>query len=75
MAVLFDFSKLRGRIIEYYGSFAAFAEVVGLSRPQLSGRLHNKIPFKPEEVCLICSAEVLNIPGEEIHLYFFTPKV
>lgn len=75
MPVIFDFSELCGRIITRYGNYANFASAVDLSRPQLSERLRNKRPFKPEEIYLICSPEVLDIPVEWIGRYFFTPKV
>ena len=72
---VFDFSKLRGRIIEKYGKYDVFAKAIGLSPAQLCDRLNNKIQFKPCEIYLIASAEVLDIPGAEIHRYFLTPKV
>ena len=75
MPVIFDFSELRGRIIARYGSYANFAHAIGLSRAQLSERLRNKRPFKPDEITTICSPSVLNIPIELIGRYFFTPKV
>ena len=75
MIVIFDFSELKGRIIARYGDYAKFAEAIGMSRAQLSERLNNKRPFKPEEIYLICSPEVLDIPATEIGRYFLTPKV
>ena len=71
----FDFSKLRGRIIEVYGCYADMAKAVNMSPAQLSDRLQNKIAFKPEEIYLISSREVLDIPSEEIPRYFLTPRV
>lgn len=75
MDVIFDFSELCGRIIARYGSYAKFAEAIGMSRAQLSERLGNKRPFKPDEIYLICSPEVLDIAPEYIGRYFLTPKV
>jgi len=75
MKVLFDFSRLRGRIIEKFGSCEAFGAAVGLSKAQVSDRLNNKVAFKPEEIPLICSAEILDIKQEDIGAYFFTLKV
>lgn len=75
MPIVFNFSELCGRIIARYGSYAKFALAIDLSRPQLSERLRNKRPFKPEEIYMICSPEVLDIPAEKIGHYFFTPKV
>ena len=75
MPIEFDFSALRGRIIEKYGTFAAFADAIKMSRASLSQRVMNDIAFKPDEVILICSPEVLDIPPEEIGRFFYTPKV
>ena len=71
----FDFSALRGRIIERYGSCAAFADAIGMPRDALSSRLRNKISFKPEEIYAICEPDVLDIPEAGIRKYFFTLKV
>lgn len=71
----FDFSALRGRIIERFGSCRAFADAIGMPRDALSSRLHNKIGFKPEEIYLFCEPEWLDISEAEIRKYFFTPKV
>lgn len=75
MDLIFDFSELCGRIIARYGNYAKFADAIGMSRAQLSERLNNKRPFKPEEIVFICSPDILNIPDTEIGSYFFTPKV
>ena len=68
----FDFSKLRGRIKEQFGSEKAFAEKIGMAQGRLSARLNNKIHFDGEEIAL--AAQLLNIPDEEIGTYFFKPK-
>lgn len=75
MDVIFDFSELCGRIIARFGNYAKFAESIGMSRSQLSERLKNKRPFKPDEIYLICSPEVLDIAPKDIGRYFLTPKV
>lgn len=75
MGVIFDFSELRGLIVAKYGNCANFAPAAKLSKAQLSDRLNNKVDFKPEDIHLICSKEVLNIAAEQIGKYFFTPKV
>lgn len=75
MPIEFDFSALRGRIIEKYGSYANFAKAVRIPRAALSGRLNNKIQFKPDEIYQISDPCVLDIESELIGKYFFTPKV
>ena len=74
-AIVFDFSALRGRIVERFGNYAKFAEAVDMSRAQVSERLKNKVSFKPDDIHRICSADVLDIPATDIGRYFFTPKV
>lgn len=75
MPIVFDFSELCGRIITRFGSYAKFADAAQLSRAQLSERLNNKRRFRPDEIVLISSREVLDIPAADIGKYFFTPKV
>lgn len=75
MPVIFDFNELRGRIIAKYGDYKTFAEAINLSPAQLSGRLNNKVHFPPDEVILISSPAILDIPTNEIGRYFFSPKV
>jgi hypothetical protein len=70
--VAFDFRKLRGRIIELYGTCANFAGVMERSNGWLSVRLNNVVPWQPDE--MIAAARLLNISAEEIHVFFLTPK-
>lgn len=73
MAVAFDYSKLKGRIIEKFDSRSAFAHAVNMRPEQLSRRLNNQTPIKSEEVVLF--VDLLGIEESEIYSYFFTPKV
>ena len=70
--VEFDYSKLRGRIREKYGTEDSFSDVIGLSNPALSSKLNNKVGFRSEEIERCCN--LLEIPDHEIKLYFFTLK-
>lgn len=71
----FDFSKLRGRIIERFGSCAAFAAAVGLPESSVSARLNNRVSISSEEIMRWSQPELLDIPLKEIYVYFLTPKV
>ena len=71
----FDFSKLRGRIKEKLGNESKFAEKIYISTASLSAKLNNKIDFTASEIIKACSEEVLDIPLNEISLYFFTRKL
>lgn len=69
----FDFSKLKGRIIEKFGSRKAFGEAMGLRAEQLSRRLSSQTPWTPQET--LRAVDLLGIDPLEISDYFFTLKV
>lgn len=69
----FNYSKLRGRITEVYGTIEKFANAMGLSSTTLSGKLNNKVGFTQREINKACS--LLSIPLEFIPVYFFSEKV
>ena len=71
----FDFSKLRGRIVEKFGTCAAFAEAVGLPESSVSARLNNRVNIDSDEIMKWIQPDVLDIPVSEIHVYFLTPQV
>lgn len=71
--VLFDYSKIRGKIKEVFGTQSAFAEVMHMSPVSLSEKLNNKVQFSQKEIDKAC--DMLEIAKEEIPIYFFTPKV
>ena len=71
----FDFSKLRGRIIEKFGTCAAFADAVGLPKSAVSARLSNKVPIDSNEMMHWSQPDLLDIPVEAVYVYFLTPKV
>ena len=68
-----DFSKLRGRIIEKYGSCKKFAVAMGVSARTLSMKLTGQREFKPSEVLKAIS--LLGLRDEDVQVYFFTLKV
>lgn len=69
----FDYSKLRGRIVEILGNQNELASRLGISLVSLSRKLNNKVRFSTDDIITI--AEVLKIPDTEIGIYFFTLKV
>lgn len=69
----FNYSKLRGRIIETYGSQDEFAKKIGLSTRTLSLKMNGKVYWKQPEMCK--AVKLLNLKDEDIPLYFFTLKV
>lgn len=70
----FDYSRLRGRIIEKYGTFTAFAAATGQKKSNLSTKLSNKARITFEEVIVWSGPDKLDISPAEIHAYFLTPK-
>lgn len=71
--VKFNFSKLKGKIIEKYSSQKDFAQALGVSRVTVSNKLNNKVPFGQEEIDTIC--KLLDIQKKDIGDYFFTKRV
>ncbi len=69
----FDYSKLRGKIIEKYGSQSAFAKAFGISENVFSKKMNNKTRFNTDDMIQI--VKMLDIPENEINAYFFTTKV
>lgn len=73
--MLFDYSKLKGRIAEKFKSRKALADSIGMTTTALSNRLNGKVSFKPEEIMAICAPDCLDIAPEEVHVYFFALEV
>lgn len=71
----FDFNKLCGRIVEKFGTRAAFALAADIPESALSNRLNNRVTIDSDEIMNWSRPEMLDIPAEEIHIYFLTPKV
>lgn len=69
----FNYSKLRGRIVEKFTSQRKFAEALGISERSLSLKLTNKVNWKQAEILLSC--ELLGITSDAMSVYFFTEEV
>lgn len=67
--MMFDYSKLNGRIAEKCGSRKEFAKRMGLSERSVCLKMKSKVGWKQEEMQKACG--VLNIRSEEIPAYFF----
>ena len=70
--MIYDYSKLSGKIKEVCGSQAVFAELIGLSERTVSLKLNNKKEWKQGEIEKRC--KILNIGRDEITIYFFEPS-
>ena len=68
-----EYSKLCGRIKEVFGTQKAFARAMDMNECTLSLKLRGKAEWTRGEIVRAC--ELLGIPLEEAHIYFFTQKV
>lgn len=73
----YDYSLLRGRIRELFGSEKNFAirlrnSEISMSAGTFNSRINGNTYFKQPEIQVIC--RLLNIEIEEIILYFFKIK-
>lgn len=69
----FDYRKLKGKIVEKYGSQNKFAEVMGISTRTLSLKMNNKVPWKQSEIRE--AVRFLQISDSDIGDYFFKTEV
>lgn len=68
-----DYSKLKGKMVEKFGSQRGFAEKVGISEAYLSQKMVGKRGITLDEI--ENWSAVLEIPYSDIGVYFFTKKV
>lgn len=66
----FNYRLLRGRIVTECETIGDFAKEFGCSRTLISNKLNNRLKFSTDDIVKIC--EILNIPRDEIGMYFFT---
>lgn len=69
----YDYSLLRGRIVEKFGNNYTFAYMMGMSERSLSVKLNNKRKWNQQEMEKAC--ELLDLDLSEIPAYFFNCKV
>lgn len=69
----YDYSKLRGKIKEKCGTQRKFAESLGRSNNHVSNLLNNYTQFEQGDIDK--SVAILDIPKDDIFVYFFTRRV
>lgn len=69
----FDYSRLKGRIVEKYGTNAAFSKEMGWSERTMSLKMNGKVAWKQDEICK--AIELLELSVDDVQAYFFTIKV
>ena len=70
---MFDYKRLKLKIKEVYETQEAFAKAMSMGYTVLNQRLNNTVDWKAPEIAKAC--DLLHIPLDEAHLYFFTLKV
>lgn len=63
------YAKLRGRIVEKYGTIGAFCDKIGMTRQGFSKKLSGKVPFTTDQI--VEYSQILGIHPREMHDYFF----
>lgn len=69
----YDYRKLRGKIIEKYGTLKDFAVDMQWSDRTLSLKMNCKVFWKQPEITK--AAKLLDIPSDEVMEYFFNQTV
>lgn len=69
----YDYSKLRGRIVEKFGTNTEFAKALGKDSAYVARYLNQHSGFSQDVVLLW--ANTLDISPSEIGVYFYTLKV
>ena len=70
---MYDYSKLRGRIVEKFGTLSRFAEELGTSLVVVSQKMNNKTGFTRNDIEKW--SNILDISSIEYDAYFFTHQV
>lgn len=65
----YTYNKLRGRIVEKFGSISAFSKALGILPQATSRKLHGKAAFTIDDIEKW--SKLLDISREEYGLYYF----
>ena len=71
--ITFDYSKLRGRIVEKCGTIKRFANAMGVTSAAVGMKLNNKHYFSQTDI--VRAVTVLDISPDAVSQYFFTQKL
>ena len=64
-----SYNKLRGRIVELFGSQKEFSKRIGLSEQSITAKLNGRSDFSQDDILIWSNS--LQIKLEEIGIYFF----
>lgn len=65
----FEYAKLRGRIVEKYGSIASFSDHLGISKTQISKKMTGKAGFSQSDI--VEWSRLLDIDLKDVGLFFY----
>ena len=65
----FEYQKLKGRIVEKFGTQGKFAKTLGVHQNTVSRKMKGEIAFTRED--MLIWAELLGIERKDIGNYFF----
>jgi len=69
----YNYNKLRGRIVEKYGSQEKFSNAVGISSVAISKKMRSITGFSQDDI--VRWSALLDIDLKEVSEYFFDQKV
>lgn len=68
----YDYSELKARITEKYGSMTKFASAMGCTKGAMSQKLTNRVEWSQGDI--LKAAELLEIPTDKIVSFFMVLK-
>ena len=69
----YNYSKLRGRIIEKFGTLGEFSKAMKWSERTNGLKLSGRVEWKQNEI--ITATRLLDVNSEDIDIYFFDVEV
>lgn len=69
----YNYSKLRGKIIEKFGTLGEFSKAMKWSERTNGLKLNGRVEWKQNEI--ITATRLLGIKSEDIDVYFFDVEV
>ena len=69
----YDYSKLRGRIVEKFGTASAFADALHTHKAQVSAKLNNKVDITKQDI--ESWSNLLDIDITDYGVFYFTKKL
>ncbi len=66
-------NKIKGRIVEIFGSQREFAKAIGISEVTVAKKLNNKSEFSQNDIVEWCNA--LQISSDDVGSYFFANEL